>query len=364
MSDISTFPDRIYEASIIADNWPLVLRELADAAGAKDALLIVINGGDIRSVGSTSAFQELCARHYQYASGHERSRRLLALQRAGFVTDWDVYTDAEILAEPVFTELLIPNGYGAGIATAIDVPSGDSIIFHAERPHADGPYGSGRVGQLDALRPHLARAALLSARLRVERARAAAAALEAVGLPAAILTDLGRPIAVNGLLAAMIPTVIQDRRARMTLVNPKADTLMLEALEGLRLSPGHNTVCSIPIMAGEQHPAVIVHLVPVRGAARDVFARSSVIMIATPVVPKEVPGATVLQALFDLTPAEARVAREVGSGRTVAQIAKALGLSLTTIRNQIAAVLAKSGLHRQVDLVSLLSGSGIPRKVR
>ncbi len=85
-------------------------------------------------------------------------------------------------------------------------------------------------------------------------------------------------------------------------------------------------------------------------------------MIATPVDRSVVPTAEVLQALFDLTPAESKVARAIAEGKTIEAIALSSGLSRETIRTQVAAVLSKTGLKRQAELVALLSGKGLPDK--
>ena len=80
------------------------------------------------------------------------------------------------------------------------------------------------------------------------------------------------------------------------------------------------------------------------------------LMLVTPVEIADVPSATVVQGLFDLTPAEAKVARGLASGLTVHDIAGTHGTSATTVRNQVRAVFAKTGMHRQADLVGLLRG--------
>jgi DNA-binding CsgD family transcriptional regulator len=59
--------------------------------------------------------------------------------------------------------------------------------------------------------------------------------------------------------------------------------------------------------------------------------------------------------LFDLTPAEARVARSLASGETVGAIASARGVSQNTIRAHVRGVLEKTGCNRQVDIVALLT---------
>ena len=81
----------------------------------------------------------------------------------------------------------------------------------------------------------------------------------------------------------------------------------------------------------------------------------------TPVTAPQAPPAELVQSLFDLTPAEARVARSLASGRTVEDIATDGGVSLTTVRTHVRRVMEKTGCNRQVDIVALLSGISLPR---
>jgi DNA-binding CsgD family transcriptional regulator len=214
--------------------------------------------------------------------------------------------------------------------------------------------------QLDPLRPHLARAALLSARLGLDRARAAATSLGLLGLPAAVLRRGGQVMAANAQLERLMPDVMQDRRDRVALTSETADALLARALAAFEHGLITPDVRSIPVTAQRDHPPMIVHLVPIRGAAHDVFTQAIAILIVTPVVQAEVPTPELLQGLFDLTPAEARVARGIGEGRTVETIAAAFGTSRETVRNQLKAVMAKTGLRRQVELAGLLAGNKLP----
>jgi DNA-binding NarL/FixJ family response regulator len=49
----------------------------------------------------------------------------------------------------------------------------------------------------------------------------------------------------------------------------------------------------------------------------------------------EVSAATLVQALFDLTPAEIGVARAIASGRSISEIPRDTGRSVTTVRNRL-----------------------------
>lgn len=67
-----------------------------------------------------------------------------------------------------------------------------------------------------------------------------------------------------------------------------------------------------------------------------------------------VPSERVLQDLFQLTPAETRLARSISSGGTLEEAAKTLGIKVCTARTQLAAIFAKTGTNRQSQLTVLL----------
>jgi DNA-binding CsgD family transcriptional regulator len=62
-----------------------------------------------------------------------------------------------------------------------------------------------------------------------------------------------------------------------------------------------------------------------------------------------------LRALFELTAAEARLARHLSSGDTLEEIAERLSIKLTTARSQLAVIFSKTGIRRQSKLVAILS---------
>ena len=62
-----------------------------------------------------------------------------------------------------------------------------------------------------------------------------------------------------------------------------------------------------------------------------------------------------LRAWFGLTKAEARLACAIASGTTSQKYSSDQGLSLNTVKTQFQSILDKTRVHRQVDLVRLLS---------
>jgi DNA-binding CsgD family transcriptional regulator len=95
--------------------------------------------------------------------------------------------------------------------------------------------------------------------------------------------------------------------------------------------------------------------VPIQRSARDLFSRAAAILFVTRAVAALTDTTPLLQALFDLTTAEAQVAARVAAGQAVEDIARADGKSALTLRNQLRSVMQKTGCRRQVDLVRLLT---------
>jgi len=61
-----------------------------------------------------------------------------------------------------------------------------------------------------------------------------------------------------------------------------------------------------------------------------------------------------LRELFGLTPAETRLALELLKGADLREAAQSLGTSPTTVRNQLAAIFAKTDVNRQAELIQLM----------
>ena len=352
--------DQIYEAGAVAELWPQVIGKISDRIGADGGFLFTVTQSGPRWVTSERIAEAIAA---YFAGGYqlrdERTRRLLARSHAGFSVDLDVFTQEEWDADPVRREFLDPRGYGWGVATSIEVPTGETMIFHCEKRFSDGPVDRAAVAYLDGLRPHLSRAALMSSRLELQRATGTVAGLELMGLAAAVVADNGCLRAANGRFEALMPEVFRDHRAGLALAHPPADALLQAAFDAVCKGRSAATM-SVPLPAAEGRTPMIVHLSPVRGAAHDIFARSAAILVVTPVAIAEVPSARILQGLFDLTPTEARVARALGEGMTIEAVAATHAVAIHTVRNQLRSIFSKTGVKRQADLVGLLKGAPMP----
>ncbi|MCC8938110.1 helix-turn-helix transcriptional regulator [Bradyrhizobium sp. Arg68] len=355
--------DSIYEAAVVPELWPTVLGRLSGLIDGAGGVLFTTNLDRMRWEASPDIHDTMVEfLRDGWAEKNPRPTRMRESALLGFACDHDHFSPEELASDPVY-EFYRRRGLGWAVGTMFDVPSGDTIIFSFERRHEIGPVDRSMIGFFDSLRPHLARAALLGARRGLEKARAMAHVLAEVGLPAAVLRGPGRLYAANPLFEVLVPEVCRDRLERLAFTDPAVDRLFADGLEMLaqaRLLPDARSVCSIPIPAQNDKVPMLVHLLPVRRTAQDFFSLASALVVITPVDRTVVPNAELLTGLFDLTPAEARVARGIAAGLTLDVIGKDVGVARDTVRNQLKAVFAKTGLNRQADLVALLGGLTLP----
>jgi DNA-binding CsgD family transcriptional regulator len=129
--------------------------------------------------------------------------------------------------------------------------------------------------------------------------------------------------------------------------------LLRDAIGAIDMVGG--SVRSFPVRDLGAEAMMVAHLIPIRLSARDIFVRCAAALVLTPVTLPQAPPVELVQSLFDLTLAEARVARSLASGKTVEDIASDGGTSPNTIRSHVRGVLEKTGRNRQADVVALLT---------
>jgi len=349
------FEQEIYEAAVIPEQWPSVLGRLSREAGSVGAVLFSNTEKDRRWTASPS----INARMEQFISEgwigrNTRAERGFGKGLAGvprFFTEDDLFGDEDYMSDPIYTEYFIPAGLGWSAGTAILLPHGDALTLSVERARAHGPFPAETLAVLDATRPHLARSAMFAARLSFERARTAIETLSALGLAACAVLDDGKTTVGNAEFEADATLWTTRGADRIALIDKRADRLLYDALAAISSDRG---VRSIPAYAEGAHGPAVVHVVPIRRSAHDLFTRAAAILVVTRSADKPV-GAPLLQALFDLSAIEAQIAARVASGMTAESIATADNKSEATVRNQLRSVLQKTGCQRQTDLVRLLA---------
>jgi hypothetical protein len=232
--------DKVYEASVVPELWEKVLDNVASRVGSVGGLLFAANSQRTAWIGSSFA-APLYADFIKEGFANPRPQRAIARNHAEFIGEHELFTLEEMDRDPAYAYLRRKGG-GWCTGTVVQAPSGDIVVFSWERQFNHGPFRAETNAALDPLRPHLARAALISGRLGLERTRAAAEALGLIGLPAVILSRTHRLLAANKLLEELIPLVVVDRQSRIGLADSRADAMLGQSLLRLHNHTGEQCV--------------------------------------------------------------------------------------------------------------------------
>ena len=351
--------NRIYEAAFVPDLWPQVLEDI-DAVSGSVGGAVFLFGDDQPARGRAIEFLQdlqaelLASDTLQFSAAVSR---MCALQPASFVDVEAFLTPEEIENDPV-RKRLRAMGIGAHACTAIPMPSGELAIFVFQRRLGEGDYDQKSLDVLDSLRPAMARAGLIAGRLGLERAEGTVAAMTAMGLPAAVLSLKGRVMIANALFEGLSSLFLPTAFGGMAIADAEANRLFQQAVVAARndLEP---TVRSIPVQGVKSRPPMVLHMLPLRRSAHEIFSGADILVAATALSASSlVPSPTLLAGLFDLTPAEARLATALSQGHVLKAAAIGSNITEKTARTYLERIFAKTGTRQQSQLVALLKSAG------
>ncbi len=218
---------------------------------------------------------------------------------------------------------------------------------------------------LERITPHVLRASRLHLQFESLRSQVAVGwhASSSLDYPIMIAAENGQVLFANlaaEALFAMPQTPLKCRQGRVTASMPSTQGKLSAAIraacsptggrgEVLLLqsdlaAPGYQVVVlplprSTPTSVPLGHPLALITMGSTRtGSGVD---------------------AELLQQLFGLSAAEARVVTGIAAGSSLAQLAEAAQVSINTMRTQLQTAFSKTGTHRQTELVNLVNA--LPR---
>jgi DNA-binding CsgD family transcriptional regulator len=145
------------------------------------------------------------------------------------------------------------------------------------------------------------------------------------------------------------------RKQRLTLADHLEQSQLERAVSMASGAPRRPALVPFTDTRGERR---FLQLVPVTGAARDVFvATAAIALVITPSQRSAVANlfAEEIREALGLTAREAEIAALLTDGLSLAEIAARLGLGTGTARNHLKSIFEKSGTGRQGELIALLS---------
>lgn len=356
--------DLFYEAAIVPEHWEAACIALAKSVDASTAAIFAIDAhGTHRYVCSPNIREgvEFFSKH-PLRFDNIRPTRALERMPSTFCRDIELMTPQEFAEDRVLCEVINRFGNHWVVGAVAQEPTGHLIMFDIQRKIGSAHFSDDEVARLNRLKPDLVRSVYLASRLAFSEAKTITNTLSSLGLPAAVLGADGRVMATNEDFESLAPIIRTAARDRLLVSKQPVQKLLTDALARLAamVKP---TVQSIAAPLQDGCAPLILHLLPVRRAAKDIFSRSLAILVVTGVGTVGPPDMRVLSGLFDLTPAEVKVARALLAGLPSSRIAMENGVVDETIRSQVKSILRKTGTRRQSELVMLLSGIVSPFRV-
>jgi DNA-binding NarL/FixJ family response regulator len=188
-------------------------------------------------------------------------------------------------------------------------------------------------------------------------------ALELTPIAVAVVTESGTLLECNGEFTRMLNAADSIRRVGgdIQAVN-EADRAELRGAIGLMAAPSSGTgrrILRLSRAGGEASLAIIVSKAPhaLQDAANDSNRNLACLAIIDP-GRQSTPAPEILMELFGLTQAEARVALQIGAGKSTAEIAEDSGVKVGTVRSQVISIFSKMGLNRQTDVALFVRDLG------
>jgi DNA-binding CsgD family transcriptional regulator len=264
----------------------------------------------------------------------------------------------ELLRTEFYVDFLRPQGLETGVGVTVFREHGRHFMLGTACAHADDTRMQSAASLLGLLAPHLRQAftyyrcagSLAAKPIAVDSAlEALGVAVVSVGIDKRVrwcnavgqeLLSSGDPIGINAC-------------GRLTTLHGEIQQAMdLAVCAAARGELIDKQTVSLPAHAGERLLTRITVVVPALRSCQKYFAGPCVLLLFELTSPSELPAEDVLRRIFALTPSEARFARAMATGATLADAAAAQSITKETARTHLKRIFAKMDVRRQAELVA------------
>jgi DNA-binding CsgD family transcriptional regulator len=367
LQQYSVLVELIYDAAINPSAWPLFLEALSKAFEGATGLLHHYDASlkmapTFHDFGHDPKFIQSYAAHYALINPYpaESFGRLptAKVNYAGTLLPAESVTSTEFYNDWMKPQGISPNHLGVVLSRTEDVMA-LLCVAPQDRIFDRNPNDFG--DRLQLLVPHLTKALQLNRTLGAAGFAHAASNAMLDKIPAAVF-----------LLRASDQLLFANARAEELLQNGhvvKVDsvTRKLRAFsardssrfeKAIEKAKTLNQPQVLRVVAGPSGAAHIVTALPLKSRTNKAVlgqegAHGVAIVITTSSCQLDL-RVEDIQAATDLTPAEARLAKALVSGATLAEYADASSLSINTVRRHLAAAFSKTDTSRQGELIALL----------
>lgn len=290
----------------------------------------------------------------------------LQLQGDAWMHCHHLYDDDFVANDPFYQEFLIPHGGRYISGTKIMDNAETLILFGAMRGNGAVPLDEDDMRWLVRVRHHLVEAMKLYLHLRDVYAMIGSGAqlLNQFRYPMVLIDDQRAIRFKNQVAESALPAAdfVFTSGDTLRFAGLKNDTDFLLALRALELhtpatAASRKNRAFVRLQSGPGQRSVVAFLIAVRPeVVMGTFGHAPLALVVFHDTEQHRDlDPFIIGELFDLTPAEAKIATRIVQGMSLEKIAEEFKIALSTVRTQLYSVFAKTGVNRQAELVSLLS---------
>jgi DNA-binding CsgD family transcriptional regulator/PAS domain-containing protein len=359
MSDIdhrllSDAVNQFYEAAITPAFWPEALKTLSDAFKGSGSLLLYPQQTGAPWHACTRELEESVEVFFREGWYNQNfrmaGREFMARNNLKIFTEADLLTPAEMDRQPIQADFF--DRFDLRYFLAFNL---GPIQASVER--GGEPFTAEQRSTLDKVLPHLQQAGRLATALGMARSEGALETFNTMRTGAALLDYTGRVTLMNPEAERLLNSAARLQNG-MIIPHDRDAAAALRRMIGTAIWPEPQIGTTLTDMVALKRPQgrpLFLRVAPILSAYSDMFQMAKAILtIVDPDDRLEI-GHEHLVRLLGLTPAEARVAKALASGSTLAEMADEFNLSMKTVRTQLRSIFAKTQTHRQSDLIALLT---------
>lgn len=367
-SDLLSCVELIYESALEPALRKNALTDVSRLTGAVSTAVVPTHGLPPDFLQTSLGRDDSMAAYKSYWIDHDlmRSRRLERHLLSGSYWDSDIVTSEQMATSPFFQEFMPSSDVSRVNIFAVNPSPGVAFSINTQRPLRT-PFETTEQRRLRVmLSRHLSRAMTISAQLQEISSvtTALAEAVERLRCGVVVLESSGRVLFFNQAARDMLGDGIEiehgvlmpsSRHERGDL-----DRLVATVLSVSLLPPSTDVV---PLTRPSGRRPLYARAIPIPSTSRwrqgDTTTRASAaVILLVDLDADSAQAEDALKAAFralGLTPAEARLAAEIGGGASPADAAVKLRIGLETARKSLKTIYQKLAINRQSQLARLLS---------
>ncbi|MFA6051725.1 MAG: helix-turn-helix transcriptional regulator [Methylobacter sp.] len=358
---------KIYDAAVMPELWPVFLEQLSDAFGSRGTALYLVDfasrsatcrSDEISFIQSVRIDPETAVSYDRYYSKVnvwlEKSRDL---PEGELITTDRLFPVRELVKTEWYNDWLKPQDYFHAMIGHLlkqDTLAVRLSIFRSKQQ----PFSADETALFSRLVPHLRRSCMIHKKFSEVKSVQATDTdlLNRLPVGLVLFDKCGQAVSINHMAETL--TRSSDgfclNVAGRCLTDNANETRALRQLIGNAAELGQGNAMSLHRNNSSRPLSAIVVSLQNQPLAFIGSGPAVALFLYDPDLPFDLDDGLLTQC-YGLSPAEAKLAAALLRGQTLSDYAQTRGISNNTVKTQLKQVLAKTGTHRQSELIQLLT---------